>query len=403
MEFPASPRIFQSIGSKHSFVAIDTLGQVSTGRGCEAREPSSSSPIHNRRREARQTGGVLPLGIIQTMALTYVLARQAHSWPLRHGALRAAMVRHSRQRSSHGSDPFCDSPFELDVIKSTLDHKPRLAPRVEQARWDFVLPDQARRMISEGVFRGGSIENLYRWFLNERELAATVLRWANTPLYNLGRPCKDLAEAARVIDPADLARLALMAHFQQSCFDCDRVPGLASTSMWRHGVAVGNVAAMIARTCGVEESGDAMLAGVMHDIGILVSAALHPSECTGLVEDVDQLSALHEVEYDAFGWNHTDLGYHVLREWQLPLSVQLSAKLHHASESEILATGDPIVSCVVIANFLCSRNGWGNFDVHNLATPSDGIFAHLDIGPDMLMVIWHQLRETLKQATVMLE
>jgi len=127
-------------------------------------------------------------------------------------------------------------------------------------------------------------------------------------------------------------------------------------------------------------------------------AGLHPGEYRVVVEDVDQLSALHEVERDLYQWDHGDLGFEILRAWQMPESVQLSAKLHHRDESEVLACGEPIVSSVVLANYLCSRTGWGTFPVHNLDTPGDGIFRQLDIGPEMLVVIWNQLNETLEQA-----
>ena len=89
--------------------------------------------------------------------------------------------------------------------------RPRFSHRVEQARWEFGLPDGARRLIASGDFDGRTNETLVRWLASDRELAHRLLRWCNTPLYNLSRPYESLSEAAGVMDGCDLARLAVLA------------------------------------------------------------------------------------------------------------------------------------------------------------------------------------------------
>lgn len=299
-------------------------------------------------------------------------------------------------------------PFLCGRMTSALSRSPRLSQRVEQARWEYALSEPARKMVDAGGLTGDSAEAVIRWLVSDRELAGQVLSWCNTPLFNLTRPYKDLNEAVALMATADLGRLTFLADLRRRLLAVPFYGGVspAGTSdggfsmqrLWRHGLAVGTVASMISRICGAGDPGTSMLAGVLHDLGIAVTATLHPSESAAIFSEVDQLTTASEIEREMLGWDHTELGEEVLRQWQMPESVCVAAGLHHSSETEMVATGDPILACVVIANFLCSRTGWGTTGAHNLATPGDGIFKLLDVGPEMLMVVWHQLHETLNQA-----
>ena len=97
-------------------------------------------------------------------------------------------------------------------MSSARTHAPgRLALRVEQARWEFGLPDGARRLIASGDFDGRTNDSLVRWLASDPQLTERLLRWCNTPLYNLSRPYASLQEASVVMDGRDLARLAVLA------------------------------------------------------------------------------------------------------------------------------------------------------------------------------------------------
>src|SRR6056297_375822 len=281
-------------------------------------------------------------------------------------------------------------------MTTAISRRPRLSQRAEQAKWEYALGEPARRAITEGGLRGDSKETLFRWLGGDRDLARQVLQWCNTPMFNLTRPFGDLREAVDILETSELARLALMAELRRRYLDCRPSGEFDPRRLWRHSIAVGTVSAMIARTCGVSDSGEAFLAGTMHDIGIGVTAALHPSDLTEIYHEVDQLSSFHEVEQDRNGWDHAALGQEVLAQWMMPEVVQQAAGLHHVKMTDADdGRFSPTVCCVVIANYLCCRTGWGVAEKPCLQTPSDMVFKRLEIGSEMLMVIWHQLHETL--------
>ncbi len=281
----------------------------------------------------------------------------------------------------------------------TTSRTPQLSQRAEQARWEYALSEPARRMIAEGALDGKTSRSMCRWLAADRELASRVLRWCNTPLFNLSTPFSNLAEAIQTLGSADIARLTFLAEVRRRYLQCKPADGFDPRRLWSHSVGVGAVSAMIARTCGVDDPGSVMLVGTLHDIGVAVTATLNPWETAEVFAEVDRLSTIQEVEFDRNGWSHAPLGAAVLKHWELPDAAQSVALRHHDDLSgQSLDTLDPVLCCVVISNYLCCRIGRAIAKECTLPTPADIVFQRLDISSDMLMLIWHQLHETLGNA-----
>lgn len=271
----------------------------------------------------------------------------------------------------------------------------RLGLRIEQARWEFGLPDGARRLIASGDFEGRTNESLVRWLASDPQLAKRLLRWCNTPLYNLSKPYKSLDEASKVMDSRDLARLAVLAFVRGLFLPNLQIDIFQRDVLWNHSIAVGAVASMISRTCGCGDPSLVFVAGTLHDIGLCTSERLDPESFSRVISEIDELSTTYEVEKDLLGWDHTQLGAAVLEQWGMPEEVQAVARYHHAPEQ---AMGGPFaesVGCVAIANYLCSRSGWGSIGLHNLPAPSNQVFSKLGIDAGLLTVLWQQLYPAL--------
>ena len=271
----------------------------------------------------------------------------------------------------------------------------RLGLRIEQARWEFGLPDGARRLIASGDFEGRANETLVRWLASDRELAQRLLRWCNTPMYNLSRPYKTLEDAANVMPGRDLARLAVLAFVRSLYLPNLQIDVYVRETLWHHSVAVGAVASMISRTCGCADPSLVFVAGTLHDIGLCASERLDRVSFTEVISQIDELSPTHEVEDDLLGWNHAQLGAAVLEQWGMPEEVQMAARYHHSPDQTISGPYAETVSCVAIANFLCSRSGWASVGTHNVTAPSKKVFSSLEIDAGLLRVLWQQLYPAL--------
>jgi HD-like signal output (HDOD) protein len=319
------------------------------------------------------------------------------------------LVRRKRQLGPFASDNKGGSLFvsrvKADMVSFSTNSQrtrsegvtKRLGLRIEQAKWQYPLPDGARRIIASGDFDGRENETLVRWLASDPDLSKRLLLWCNTPLFNLSTPFRTLEEASKVMDGRDMARLAVLAWARNLFLPDVRLDIYSRDFLWSHCVAVGSVASMISRTCGRGDPSLAFVAGALHDVGMCVSESLDQEAFIRVLSETDDLSPLHEVEEDLLGWSHCELGQGVLELWGMPEAVSLAARYHHAPE---LATEHikhlPIIASVAVANYFCSRSGWASTGSQHIAPPGREALAALGIDADLLGVLYAQVPTSIQ-------
>ena len=286
------------------------------------------------------------------------------------------------------------------MLSSTAKNLNDFDHRVEQARREFTLPSGARRLIAAGDFQGRTNETLVRWLDSAPETADRLIRWCNTPLFNTGRPFESLAQAARVMGPLELTRLAVVAFVRELFLPDLQTDFYHRETLWGHSVAVGAVASMIARSSGRGDPGIAFVAGALHDIGICASERLNPDDFIRVATQVDDLSPLQRVEHDLLGWDHAELGSEILQQWGMPKQIQMVARHHHQPDQQMKNPHAETLACVVVANYLCSRSGWPSLNYSNSAAPSHTVFRRLGIDAKLLTVLSQQLNASIRIAGV---
>lgn len=274
-----------------------------------------------------------------------------------------------------------------------------LGLRVDQAKWEFGLPDGARRLIATGDFDGRENETLVNWLASDELLSGRLLRWCNTPMYNLAAPYQSLEEVAQVMDRCELTRLAVLAFARGLFPEGALIDGIQRDRLWGHSIAVGSVAAMISRTCGCADQSLVFVAGTLHDIGLCAHQRLASDTHARIVNEVDELSPTHEVEQELLGWDHCQLGAAILGQWGMSESIQAAARHHHGAELAVADEHVETIGCVAVANYLCSRAGWSSYGFHNLPAPGNVILNRLGINSGMLAVIWQQVGGALESSS----
>jgi len=262
------------------------------------------------------------------------------------------------------------------------------------------LPHVATRIIQIADDDNTGTEDLLAAVESDPALAARVLRRVNSSYYALRNKVADLKSAISMLGFREMRNLALTAYVSR-LFQDDGSRGLYSRSaLWNHLVAVGTTARMIAKTCGNAMSEEAYLAGLLHDMGlILLDQHLHRAFCK-VLDRVDESMATTDVEQDELTFDHAEVGAFVAEQWQLSEKIVATVRFHHQPQQ-----ADPqyrgLVGSVAVANYLCSRKGYSSLGVHNVVTPGDEVYAELGINQDQLAAIWSQLESSLQAADTM--
>jgi len=160
-------------------------------------------------------------------------------------------------------------------------------------------------------------------------LSAKLLRMINTPHFGLRQKVTTLSRALTFVGTDKLVSLAMGISIVTLFAD---MPAklMDMSSFWRHSVACGILARLLALECGEPDEERFFVAGLLHDIGRLVVVRNRPREARAVLERGRRGKIpLHEIEQRAWGFNHAELGGRVLELWNFPLFLIQAVRLHH--------------------------------------------------------------------------
>lgn len=190
----------------------------------------------------------------------------------------------------------------------------------------------------------------------DKSLAAQCLRMANSALF------RRRAE----VDTVRGAVLALgMWRIRDVVYSCT-LPAMLSggkTGMppevfWRHALGTALVSQHLAQALEIQNIDRYYLAGLLHDIGILVNSLLFADQFRSALEQArTSETPLCEVEMRVLGFTHYESGRILADIWNLPEDVAATVECHHSPSS---ADANVEMSCTVyLADLLCRLRGLG--------------------------------------------
>lgn len=161
-------------------------------------------------------------------------------------------------------------------------------------------------------------------------LTAQLLRMANSAFYNFPSQVNTISRAVIVVGEREL-RYLVLALSAVRAFSSIPVELINMASFWRHSVYCGVVARLVASHCHVLHSERLFVAGLLHDVGMLVMMNRAPDEEKIALErsEAGEFS-LAEAESDLFGFNHADVGLALMQQWNLPAPLCETVACHHA-------------------------------------------------------------------------
>lgn len=183
-------------------------------------------------------------------------------------------------------------------------------------------------------------------------LTAKLLRLVNSPYYGMPRRVTSINQAVMTIGMRQVTALALStsvyATLKGVTTSLDRV------RFWRHSLETAIGCRMIGKELGRSTTEELYVAGLLHDIGLLVLEGAFPKEFPAVWKASRDEISLVEHEEQAWGTNHALVGQFLLEQWGLPESICGAVGRHHmlfppGSCHEELIPGQ----IVALANAVC--------------------------------------------------
>lgn len=247
--------------------------------------------------------------------------------------------------------------------------------------------------------RGGA-HDVAKVIREDTALTARLLRLVNSALFSFPRRVETVTQAVTVVGTSQVRDLAL-ATSVVSLFQ-DVPPDLVEMDgFWRHSLACGVAARVLAglrREHNVERF---FVAGILHDVGKLVIYTRIPGQARAVLEEaLDTHALLHQVERTVLGFDHAQVGAALLEQWNLPTSLQEAVHYHHAPGR---AQRFPVETAAVhAADIVAIALGLGNGGERFVPPLSPEAWDKLGIHCDLLPAVLEELDRQYEAAVQLL-
>lgn len=254
---------------------------------------------------------------------------------------------------------------------------------------DLVLPTlpevalRVRDAVEDDNTSAGQIADIVA---TDASLSARLLRVANSPLYRARNPIDNLQTAIARMGYSVVRNLITSLVMQQMFQATTEGLDDRLRRLWEHNVQVAAISRVLAtRTPGLQKD-QAMLGGLIHDIGILPILVR--------AEDIPELAENDEVLDRLIDKLHPILGAQILTNWDFPESLVAVAAEHEDLQRDHDGPTD-YVDVVTVAN-LQSYIG-SSHPLTRLDWNSVPAFAKLGIEPDINVVEIEDHKEELEE------
>jgi len=235
-------------------------------------------------------------------------------------------------------------------------------------------------------------------------LAAKVLKLVNSAYFGFQEKMTSTVRAIVVLGLNTIKNLALSTAALET-MNTSSATGLNMDDYWRHLLATGVYAKLVARKISVHKNfiEDYFLCGLMHDIGKIVLNNLNPVGYGKLIAAGKQSGKpLHLYETAIFGINHAEIGRLLGQKWGLQEQIVEAMGYHHSPEL-VSATNKKLVYTIIISNTYVKKLNVGFGGSSFIEKISDEIWRDTTIHEDQMEDFEGYLIEGVERASVFLQ
>ncbi len=159
-------------------------------------------------------------------------------------------------------------------------------------------------------------------------MATRFLQVVNSPLNRRAARIETVSHAVTLLGIRQIHDIVLSASVAKA-FEGLETEVMDMKKFWERSVYCAVLTKQLARECELMENDRFMVIGLLHDIGHLFMYLSIPGESETAIRVAAQLERpLYQVERELLGFDYAEVGSHVMREWNLPESLQTTTRLH---------------------------------------------------------------------------
>ena len=230
----------------------------------------------------------------------------------------------------------CDAVSFAKIINNSFNLRTILSNKDLHARISGITnlpspPEIYNQLVAELQSDDPSIRNIADLIKNDISITAKMLHMVNSAYFGLSTHVENPLHAVHLLGIDTIQSMVLTAGVF-NLFTDPGIPGYSLDSIYTNSLAVGTSSRHLANAFGLltKHTEDALMAGMLHDIGKLIMLSYFPQEFKKSVELSQQKSIpLFEAEKEVIGVSDAEIGAHLLSLWGLPSSILEAIALHY--------------------------------------------------------------------------
>ncbi len=216
-----------------------------------------------------------------------------------------------------------------------------------------VLSQYAEQLQNEITKEDPDMGKVEKYIKMDPAITGEILKVANSSYYKGIGTVDTIKEASMRIGISEMANIVMLVLHRENFSSTDSYINNYLEQLWKHSLAIAVGSQYLAKYLALEQIiGTAFIAGMMHDMGklFLITA----------VEDIKKIDKDFKpptflIEKMISGL-HTEQGYELLKNWNLPEAYCIVARDHHEREFD---TGNMLLAIVRLVNRVCNKMGIG--------------------------------------------
>ena len=234
------------------------------------------------------------------------------------------------------------SPSEIVSKTGDLPTLPHVATKVMKLVGD---PETSAKDIQEAI-------------ITDQGMTGQILKISNSAMFGLKREVKTLTHAIMLLG-FNTIRSIVVASASKNLYAKRGSVGLKEKLIWENSIG----SALISRNLAEHYSGldkeEAFIGGLMHNIGRTVLNTKLSEEYSQIVAtSYNEGTPIYILERKEFGFDHAELGYCVLRQWNLSESLAFAVR-HYLEPNKAPESCQRLTAIIALGEMFCQDLGLG--------------------------------------------
>ncbi len=247
-------------------------------------------------------------------------------------------------------------------IETALQTPQRIARLVDNLDTIATLPEVTARISATVNDPRSSASELRRIISHDPSLVSRILKLVNSTFYGRGKRINSVERAIVLLGFDAVHNLAISATIGALFTHVNLCDDFTAHDLWTHCVAVAAASREIAKMINKGIAERAFLAGLVHDVGMLVELQVCPQKLMDVCQSCKTSQVpFSAMELDRIGCEHSELGGALAAKWGFPEFCRSAASYHHYPH---LAEPEhrQLTGIVYVADTLCCQDAIG-FDL----------------------------------------